>query len=316
MMRLLQMMGRNAPMVLVGGVVMGLLLPGLGGIIDLALPLLVVMLLAVAMVRVDMAQVVMHLRRPLRLIVLLVLLMVIIPVCVHLLATFFELSPVLHMALVLLVCAPPLSASANMAALLGLDDALVLNVIVVGTMIVPLSAPVLINTIVSIPIVLDATTMFLKLALVIGLSIGTAMIMRRMIGRDKIEENLHVLDGVSALIMVIFAIVVMNGIAVTYIQSPWELLTVLGAVLVVNWGLHGLTCLAFLGYRKATGNGMLTRQDGALALMSGNRNMALIVAILPPETAADLFLFLAMYQVPIYLTPILARPLYGRHYRG
>ncbi len=311
MMTLLRMLGRRAPLVLVGGVILGFLLPGLGGVIDIALPLLVVMLLAVAMIRVDMPQVILHLRRPVRLVVLLVGLMAIIPVCVHLLATSIGLSPVLHTALVLLVCAPPLSASANMAALLGLDDALALNIIVVGTLIVPLSAPALAITVLNIPIVLDGGVMFVKLALITALSMGAAIVMRRWIGRRRVEENTDVLDGISALIMVIFAIVVMNGIAVTQQQAIQQLIEVLGVVLLVNWGLHGLTCLTYIIMRKA-GNKPFAPQDGAIALMAGNRNMALIIAILPSDTAAALLLFLALYQVPIYLTPILAAPLYRR----
>ena len=56
----------------------------------------------------------------------------------------------------------------------------------------------------------------------------------------------------------------------------------------------------------------LSRQGGAIALMAGNRNMALFLAALPAETAGSFFLFLALYQLPIYLSPILAAPLYRR----
>jgi BASS family bile acid:Na+ symporter len=237
--------------------------------------------------------------------------MVVMPICVHIVAKALDLSPVLHTALVLLVCAPPLSATANMAALLGLDDALVLNVIVVGTLIVPLSAPVLLSTVLHIPIDLDGEAMFVKLGLLIVLSLGAAIFLRQWIGRRTIEANTDVLDGISALIMVIFAIVVMNGVAVTHSQGTQQLLEVLGVVLLINWGLHGLTCITIMIRRKIS-HQRFTSQDGAISLMVGNRNMALFIAILPGDTAAALLLFLALYQIPIYLTPILAAPLYGR----
>jgi BASS family bile acid:Na+ symporter len=309
MITILRAMGRRAPLVLVGGVVLGLMLPGLGNIIGVMLPLLVVMLLSVAMMRVDVAQVLLHLRRPFRLAILLIIFMAVMPFGVHLLAGFFNLPPALHMGLVLLVCAPPLSATASMAALLKLDDALVLNVMVVGTLIVPLSAPALAASMFENAIDLDAGSMFIRLALAIGLSLVAAYVLRRVIGRQRIERNFEVLDGISSLLMVIFAVVVMNGIVVTQSQGLSQIAYVLGIVLLVNWGIHGLSLLnfwIFRNLRKAT----FTAQDGAISLMAGNRNMALIMAVLPADIAAALLLFFALYQVPIYLTPILARPLY------
>ncbi|MBT4933836.1 MAG: hypothetical protein HOL66_16160 [Rhodospirillaceae bacterium] len=315
MMFLLRTMGRHASRVLVAGVVLGLMLPGLGNIIGVMLPLLVVMLLAVAMMRVDVPQVLLHLRRPFRLAAVLVFFMAVTPLVVHLLAGYFNLSPALHMGLVLLVCAPPLSANASMAAFLGLDDALVLNVTIVGTLLVPLSAPLLAATLFETAIDLDVASMFMRLALATGLSLGSAYVLRRAFGRQRIERNFDVLDGISSLLMVIFAIVVMNGIAVTGTHGWPQVVSVLGLVLLVNWGMHGLSALGFhlfCDLRKAT----FTPQDGAISLMMGNRNMALIMAVLPAELAGSLLLFFALYQVPIYLTPILAKPLYGRLLSG
>jgi arsenite transporter len=315
MMFLLRMMGRQARWVLVAGVVLGLMLPGLGNIIGVMLPLLVVMLLSVAMMRVDVPQVLLHLRRPFRLAVVLIVFMVATPVLVHLLAGYFNLPVALHMGLVLLACAPPLSANASMAALLELDDALVLNVMVVGTLLVPLSAPLLAATLFETAIDLDAGSMFIRLALATGLSLVAAYVLRRAFGRQRLERNFDVLDGISSLLMVIFAIVVMNGIAVTGTHGLPQVVSVLALVLLANWGMHALSALGFRFFRdlrKAT----FTPQDGAVSLMMGNRNMALIMAVLPADLAASLLLFFALYQVPIYLTPLLAKPFYRRLLSG
>ena len=315
MMPVLRTMGRQAPWVLVGGVVLGLMLPGLGNIIGVMVPLLVVMLLTVAMMRVDVPQVVLHLRRPFRLAAVLVVFMAAMPLFVHLLAGYFNLPSALHTGLVLLACAPPLSANASMAAFLGLDDALVLNVMVVGTLIVPLSAPLLAATLLETAIDLDAGSMFIRLAIATGLSLVAAYVLRRSIGRQRIERNFDVLDGMSSLLMVIFAIVVMNGIAVTQTQGLPQIAGVLGLVLLANWGAHALSGLGLWIFRDLR-QVSFTPQDGAISLMVGNRNMALIMAVLPAELAGSLLLFFALYQVPIYLTPVLAKPLYRRLLSG
>lgn len=311
MIPLLRILGNRAPMVLTLGVLLGFVLPGLGNLIEVALPLLVVMLLAAAMVRVDLPQVLGHLRRPFKLGLLLFVLMAVIPLAVHGLAIATALPPPIHIALVLLACAPPLSASVSMAAILDLDDAFSLNLVVVGTLILPFSAPALAVSLLDIPVNLEAGSMLMRLALTIGLAMLVAFIIRRSAGRRRIEENMDVIDGVSSLIMVIFAIVVMNGVTMVHVQDPWEIIRVLSAVLIANWGSQLLTVLALLIFHFSAGM-KISRQDGALALSMGNRNIALFIAILPPDTASILLLFFALYQVPVYLTPIISGPIYRR----
>jgi BASS family bile acid:Na+ symporter len=50
----------------------------------------------------------------------------------------------------------------------------------------------------------------------------------------------------------------------------------------------------------------------AAGLLSGNRNMALYLAVLPATTDPDLLLFFALCQFPLFLSPFLLKPLYAR----
>jgi BASS family bile acid:Na+ symporter len=311
---LLAAIGRKAPLALVIGVIVGLFVPELDGLIEPALPVLVIMLLAMAMVRVDLQEVLAHLRNPLRMGLVLLFLMVMLPLLIHGIAILLDLTPSLHLALVLMMCAPPLTATPSLAALLGLDDAMALNILVVGTLIVPLSAPALAVTLLNLPINLDAASLFMRLVLATGLALFGAFVIRRGMGPRRIAAHTEALDGISALIMVAFAIVVMNGIGLSTIQQPWRVANVLGVVLLANWGLQALTSIAFMSSRAAAKKhpSGLSRQGGAIALMAGNRNIALFFAAVPLETVEPLLLFLALYQIPIYLSPMLAAPLYRR----
>jgi len=311
---LLASIGKISPLILAGGAVLGMVLPGLGNIIEAGIPLLVTLLLTTAMIRVDFQQVIAHLRRPIYMGLILLFLMLVIPITVHSLAHLFNLTPTLHIGLVLLFCAPPLAASPSMAALLGLDDAMVLNIMVIGTLLVPLSASLLGGTMLNFPIDLDVGALFLRLSLIISISIITAFIIRHYTGRRWIAKNNDVLDGISALIMVVFAIVVMNGIGLSQGNYSWWIIKVFGIVCFANLGLHLLfsTICILLERFGNTAKFKVSKQNGAIALMAGNRNMALLLAALPPEIVESLLLFIALYQLPIYFTPILATPFYRR----
>ena len=76
------------------------------------------------------------------------------------------------------------------------------------------------------------------------------------------------------------------------------------AAFVVDYGLNLFTTLALqpLGARVAATSG----------LMSGNRNMALFLAVLPAATDPRIALFFGLCQFPLFLSPFLLRPVYRR----
>jgi len=97
---------------------------------------------------------------------------------------------------------------------------------------------------------------------------------------------------------------VMDGVLAKLLADPG---LVLGGVLLAfagSFALNLLTAVAFLpaGYGLALSAGLL----------SGNRNMALYLAVLPAATDARILLFFALCQFPLFLSPFLLKPLYGR----
>jgi bile acid:Na+ symporter, BASS family len=54
------------------------------------------------------------------------------------------------------------------------------------------------------------------------------------------------------------------------------------------------------------------RRAASIGLMSGNRNMGLMLGLAGGLGSGDLLLYLAVAQVPIYLSPLLAGPVYRR----
>ena len=52
------------------------------------------------------------------------------------------------------------------------------------------------------------------------------------------------------------------------------------------------------------------RPDAGVAVIAGNRNIALFLVALPPEITDRILLFIGCYQVPMYLTPLVMARLY------
>jgi BASS family bile acid:Na+ symporter len=53
-----------------------------------------------------------------------------------------------------------------------------------------------------------------------------------------------------------------------------------------------------------------------LGLCSGNANLGLLLAAMADRAAVELFVFVAVAQLPIYTLPVIQRPLYRRWLAG
>jgi BASS family bile acid:Na+ symporter len=106
------------------------------------------------------------------------------------------------------------------------------------------------------------------------------------------------------LLLVIYGIGVMDGMQAKLLAEPAWVAGGLALAVLGNFGLNALTALATssAGARVAL----------AMGLLSGNRNMALYLAVLPAATDSRILLFFALCQFPLFLSPFLLRPVYNR----
>ena len=308
---LLGALGRHAPVVLVIGVVLGLALPGVGAVLRPALPALVVLVFGLALVRIEWSAVSAAFRRPWWIGGIVAVLMAVVPAAVYGLAVSLRLPPDMTASLVLMACAPPIASAPNLAFILGLDAAVALNVVVVGTLLMPVIAPPMVFAILGLDLQVEPEIVALRLVATIAIAVLLAACLRRMLGRDRINRNGSVLDGASAMVMVLFVIAVMEGVQARLMTEPATVLAVLAAACAANLGLQALFG-GLAGFVRGPSAGLLRRQVLSVALMAGNRNIALFLAALPDHSIGFLTLFVAVYQVPMYLTPLFAGPLYRR----
>jgi len=211
----------------------------------------------------------------------------------------------LTLALVLLACAPPIVSSPNIAAIMRLDASVAMQLMVVGSVLLPLtSLPVfwLMPALGSADLVFGASLRLLVTIVVAG---GGAILLRRIVLPDPGPQMLRRLDGLSVLALAIFVIALMPAVSGAIANDAATFLFWMMVAFGANFGLQ--IAMLWLGRNTAP-----APVNGARALIAGNRNISLFFVALPQEVTAPLLVFLGCYQLPMLLTPVLLSRLYSR----
>lgn len=302
--RVLAFFGSHAPWLLFGGVFLGLAAPGLANLLRPMLAPSVVLILMAALLRADWSAMAGYARRPGLIALLVGWLMLVAPVVTWLLVGALPAPPALAVALVLMAAAPPILAATGLAILLGLDGALAAVVGAVCTLLAPLSVPPLALALLGLELEIGLAEFMLRLAAVIGAAFAGAAAIRRLARPGWLEARARHLDGVFVLVMLVFAVAIMDGVREILVARPGTVALWLAAACLANPALQVLGGLAFawLGRRGALTVGLLT----------GNCNMGLLLAALPPDTDFDVVLFFALAQIPMFMLPAALLPAYRR----
>lgn len=297
-------LGRQATTLLFLGVFVGLALPGLAALLRPLLPASVLLLLTATLLRLDWRTIGLELRRPGLQALLLGWHQALLPLLVWGLLLLLPLPAGLEIALVLMAAAPPITAAAALATLLGLEGALALVAALAATLSLPLLLPPLTLALLGLDLGVGLWSLAGRLGLLIGAALLLALLVRRGAGPARIAALAPSLDGVVVLAMLVFVIGIMAGVTERILADPGVALLWLAAAWLANPLLQLLGALAFwrLGRRQAL----------TLALTSGNRNMGLLLAALPAGVDPGVGLFFALAQIPMYVLPALARPLVRR----
>ena len=304
MIRLLAFLGGHAPLVLFAGVFIGLLLPGLAAFCRPLLTPAVALLLLTTLLRVDWDAIAGYLRRPLLTALLTAWMLVATPIATWALLAPAGLPDALSTGVVLMAAAPPILSAAAIAIVLGLDPALAVVVGLASTLLAPVTLPPLALELLGLELEIGAGELMLRLGLVVGSAFLGAILARRILGQDRLSRGARTLDGTIVLLMLVFAVAIMDGVAETLAARPKDVALWLGVAFVANPALQLLGALAFawLGLRRAL----------TIGILSGNCNMGLILAAMPPGSDADVALYFAVAQLPMYMLPALLLPLYRR----
>lgn len=297
-------MGRRATTLLPFSLLLGLLFQDIAAATRPLLMPLAVTLLMLALARVDWDRLSTLLRRPGLAIALSLLNLIAVPLVVWPIWQGLGLWPGLVAALCLSAMAPGIISAATTATFLRLDSSLALLISLFTNFLVPFTLPPLALWLLGLDLKIGLLDLSLRLGLIVALALVGAIVIRRFLG-TKVTEAGPALDGLSVVVLMIFAIPLMDGVVARAVAEPVK--------------LGGFIAGAFAGMllcNLVMAVGMLPILDRRIALTagycSGGRHNALLMAVLPVTADPDIFLFIAAVQFPIYLIPTLLQPLYRR----
>lgn len=303
-MHLLRRIGRKATTLLPLSLAIGLAFQDIAAASRVLLWPLAVTLLMLALARMDWSRILGLLRRPGLALALALVNLVVVPLAVWPIWQALGLWPGLVAALCLSAMAPGIISAATTAVFLRLDSSLALLLTLFTNFLVPFTLPPLALWLLGLDLHIGALDLSLRLATIVAIAGTGAFLIRRRIG-PRMPEVAPALDGLSVLVLMVFAIPLMDGVVAQAMTQPLK--------------LAGFVAGAFAGMilcNVVVAGGTLPFLDRRVALTagycSGGRHNALLMAVLPASVDADIFLFIAAVQFPIYMIPTLLQPVYRR----
>ena len=299
-------MARPARRALAASVFLGLAVPPLAAYVKPYLGETVFVLLLFSYLRTDPTAFRRYLTAPSLTIAAALWVMVAVPLLfgtAYALSGIREAWPALYTIMILQIAITPITSSAAFAALMGLDVAFSLAALIVSNALSPI-------TTVTFSYLFLGSSLFSPVELGVKLFFffagagAIAYAIRRIAGQQWIERQKEPIDGINVIAVFIFAIAAMDGVPRHVMADPLFAIELFVLIIIVSCALIGLSVLVF--WRTGLDRGLV------IGLLAGFRNIGLVMAALG-STLPDLaWFYFAMAQFPIYLLPVLLKPLASR----
>lgn len=303
----IEWLGRQGTRIAAASVLVGLAIPPLAAILKPLLPVAIFLLLVFAFLRVDPAELRAHFRSPLLVGLACLGIMVVTPLAFGFALPHLgieRLGPGVALGLMMYLAAPPIMSSAAFAAMLRLDTALTLAVLIVCMALTPLLAPLIVSHFAGDALTLDVAQLALRLFAFLGGAFAVASLLRWWFGNEKIAAAKGSVDGINALLLFLFGVAAMDGVTGRAVREP----LLVGALTLIAFaiaiGMYVLTTLLF--WREGL------KKSLALGFSSAHRNMGVMVAAAGSGLPELTWIYFAVAQFPIYLLPALAAPVVHR----
>lgn len=264
-----------------------------------------VILLAIAMVRLDVEKLRGYIRRPCVLAAIVIVNLIAAPLLMWLLIQPLSLPPALQQGLFLMAAAPMISSAIAIATILELDAALAVAAMVTTYAVVPFTLPTLSVWLIGFDLGVSIWEMFIRLFATIAVPAALAFVIRRwVLCRETLVRNARAIDGLGVVFVVIFCLGIMDGIAAfAEARIDYVILTLIAAFAAnIAMQIFGTVLFLRLGRREAL----------TIGLVTGNTNLGLVMVVLADRASPELIAYFVLGQVPMYFLPVIALPIYRR----
>ncbi len=297
-------LGRHGTGAVAVSMFVGIAVPPLGALVRPYFSETVIVLLVLAFLRVDPAGLRAQLARPGLLAAAAAWTMLAVPLLAGLAlmaGSAAQIAPALALALILHAVAPPTFSSPALAALIGLNAALSLALLIVCIAVTPFTAPAFVALFAGSGVALSPVALGIRLALILAGAAAAAWAIRAVAGKAWVERQSERIDGLSVVALFGFAVALMGNVLENAIADPLLVFGLIALATALSLVLSALTVLVF--GRTGRGNAF------ALAHAAGSRNMGLMLAASAGLVPELVWLYVALAQFPIYLLPLVYKPL-------
>lgn len=300
-------LGRQGTRAIAALVFIGIVMPPIDALLKPFITEAIFALLCIAFLRMDTEALRGYLGRPGLVLAATAWTMLVIPVLFGACCLAIGLdarSPDLLLGIMLQAVASPMMAAPAFVALMGLDPTLVLVTLVTSSALTPFTAPLFAYAFTGPALTLSPLALGLKLFTILAGSALVGFIIRRCAGLAAILRYKDEIDGVNILFVFVFVAAVMENVAARFFAAPMVMIGLAALAFMVFFAVLGLTTLLFsrVGKERAL----------VLGLMASQRNMGLMLAATGGALPDLAWLYFALSQFPIYLSPQLLRPLVRR----
>ena len=307
LLKLLEWFGVHARTLLPLGVIVAFLLPESGTFFKPTAPYILGLLVSVAMVRLDILAVLKDAVQPRRLIrniCLSLVLLIVMPYCLHTIAKVIGLTESLQTLVTWYAVSPPIGTTIWMCVFLGFSAPIAMEIVLLTNLLAPFTGPFLGELLLGTAVPLSVMTLSLRLGAIIFGGILVAVLAKWWIGDEQISAYRGQFDGMATFLLLAFLVPVFDGVRAMVFAAPLMALALAGLATALNFGHQASVFMASHLLAEVRHNPSLPDDTRSVAVVSGNRNLGLYFAALPADPLFSLFV--AAYQIPIYLTPMVA----------
>jgi predicted Na+-dependent transporter len=293
-------LGRQGARAIAAVVFIAIVVPPFDALLKPYVPEAIFVLLFVAFVRVETADLRRQLRKPGLLIAATLWTSLVVPALIGVVCLALKAdtrAPDLFIGLMLQAIASPMMASPAFAAVMGLDTTLVLTTLVASTALLPLTAPMFCYIFIGPELTISPLTLGIKLFAILAGSLLLAVIVRRFVRLSTLVRYNEQINGVNIILVFVFVAAVMEDVAARFVAQPAMMIELTVLAFVLTFAVLAVTAIVFI---KAGREAALV-----LGLMASQRNMGLMLAATGGALPALTWLYFALAQFPAYLSPLL-----------
>jgi hypothetical protein len=191
-----------------------------------------------------------------------------------------------------------------MCVFLGFSAPIAMEIVLLTNLLAPITGPFMGELLLGTAVPLSVMTLSLRLSAIIFGGILVAVLAKWWLGDERISTYRGRFDGIATFLLLAFLVPVFDGVRAMVFAAPLMALALAGLATALNFGHQACVFIASHLLAEVRRNPSLPDETRSVAVVSGNRNLGLYFAALPADPLFSLFV--AAYQIPIYLTPMVA----------